>query len=285
VNAGGFKEGYSIMERLIEIRHTELHPTLRALSSAGVTVDDATWLRRDGNAALVEAFIRRTRDQYPFKQSIREQLAALHEQNNAGNWGIPMETFSYLVARAPKWPKGRDAYRSFRIRFGEGVKGVAKTFEAHAAAMKRVFGNRFWRWDSLLSGKTPHQRKGGEDVERLRLLNGNDTHRPTVQWVIIPDLSVHRQREDITSVRNPLSLADEGLVLAWLNPKRAEAVDYEEWPAWFCAGYELNVPEHDEEPWQSVVVVGRSGGDSEASLSAYLRNDSNPSCSVPCLKR
>ena len=121
-------EGYSIMERLIEIKQTELNPTLRALSDAGVTVEDATWIRQSKNAALVESFIRRMRNRNPFKQSVKEQMDALGVQNEA--WralGMPTvsdEDLTRLANTAPVWPAGRDAHRSFTLRFGDVYDGV-----------------------------------------------------------------------------------------------------------------------------------------------------------------
>ena len=49
------------MERLIDIKLSELNPTIRAMSDAGATTDDAAWLRSPGNAALALDFIRRQR--------------------------------------------------------------------------------------------------------------------------------------------------------------------------------------------------------------------------------
>ena len=274
-------EGYSIMERLIEIKQTELNPTLRVLSDAGVTVEDAAWIRQGNNASIVEDFIRRTRNRNPFEQSVDEQFAALRKQNTAGNWGIPEEVFDRLAMTAPAWPAGRDAHRSFTLRFGEGTEGMALTFEVHSAAIKRVHGEaKFWRWELLHSKPMPYQ---GKLVDRLRLLNGDATHHATVDWCIIPDLSAFRERQDITSVRGPKSLADEGLVLAWLNPKRVEAIDYKGWCAWYCGGYEANVPEDDGEGWRDVVVVDRNADSGEVSLRADWRSYDGPGCSVPSL--
>lgn len=259
------------MERLIEIRQTELNPTLRALSDAGGLVDDATWIRQGDNASLVIQFIhekRKLANKNPFEQTVEEQLASLRRQNELGGWGITEDVFARLEGTAPEWPEGRDAYRGFRIRFGEGRDGVIKTFEAHAAAIKRIH-DKYWRWEYLLSGEHPYQDK---PVDRLRLLAGNDTHKPVVEWITIPDLQQHRKRDSITSVRGPKSLADEGLVLAWLVPGRVRAIDYKEWCAWFCAGYEVNVPESDDESWQSVVVVHRYLSDGTTYLYAHWRS-------------
>lgn len=274
------------MERLIQIKQTELNPTLRALSDAGVTVEDASWIRQGTNASLVEDFIRRTRNRNPFEQSVDEQIAALRTQNEA--WracGMPTVSeadIERLAKTATAWPVGRDAHRSFTLRFGEGTEGMALTFEAHNAAIKRVHGAKYWRWELLHSKPMPYL---GKPVNRLRLLNGDATHHATVDWCIIPDLSAFRQRQDITSVRGPKSLADEGLVLAWLNPKRVEAIDYKykEWCAWYCGGYELNVPEHVDEEWQHVVVVNRNTDSGKVNLYAFWRNVVNPDFSVPSL--
>jgi len=265
------------MERLIEIKQTELNPTLRALSDAGGLVDDATWIRQGDNASLVIQFIHEKRNKNPFEQTVEEQLAALRRQNELGNWGISEDVFARLTETAPEWPEGKDAYRSFRIRFGEGRDGVIKTFEAHCAAIERVH-DKFWRWELLLSGEHPYQ---GKSVDRLRLLAGNDSHHAVVEWITIPDLQQHRKRDSVTSVRGPTSLADEGLVLAWLVPDRVRAIDYKEWCAWFCAGYEVNVPESDGESWRRVVIVDRDLGDGAAILDARWRGDASSVCSAP----
>jgi hypothetical protein len=219
----------------------------------------------------------------PFEQTVEEQLAILRKVNEFWQQnGHPyIEDIDAVCKRlaesAPEWPEGRDSYRSLRIRFGKGRDGMIKTFEAHAAAVKHVH-DKFWRWEHLLSGEHPHQ---GKNVDRLRLLAGDDNHRPVVEWIIIPDLQQHRKRDSITSVRGSKSLADEGLVLAWLVPDRVCAINYKEWRAWFCAGYELNVPGHDDEPWRRVVVVGRRLRDGAAGLSAGWRSCAYSIFSVP----
>lgn len=269
------------MERLIDMPYARLHPTIRDLSNAGVTGADADWIRQGDNALLIAEFIHEKRQlilKNPFEQTVEQQLAALRRQNELGNWGISEDVFARLAETAPEWPEGRDAYRSFRIRFGEGREGVIKTFESHAAAVKRVHDPKFWRWEFLLSGEHQYQ---GQPVDRLRLLAGNDSHKPVVEWIFIPDLSQHRKRDSITSVRGPTSFADEGLVLAWLVPDRVRAIDYKELCAWFCAGYEVNVPERDGESWQRVVVVDRGLRDGTAGLDARWRGNADSRCSVP----
>lgn len=218
-------------------------------------------------------------DANPFEQTVDEQLATLRAQNEAGNWGITEDVFSRLADTAPVWPKGKDAFRSLHIRWGEGAEGVYLTFERHWAAMQRVHA-KHWRWELLHSKPMPYN---GKDVERLRLLDGNETHHAVVEWVIVSDLSANRKRKDITSVRNAQSLADEGLVLAWLFPKRVDAIDYDKNCAWYCAGYEVNVPESDVEGWQGVVVVLRDAGSGRVRLYAGWRGGGSPGSSVPPL--
>ncbi len=207
-----------------------------------------------------------------FELSVEVQIAALRRANDEEGWGIPVEDINRLTETAPAWPKGRLAFRSFRIRFGEGDEGVAKTFEAHAKLVNAVFGGKFWRWDYLLSAK-----------DRLRLLVGNHTHKPTVEWVVI-DLDAHRKRNSITAVRGPKSLADELFVFTWLFPDYIRSINYEENPGIFAGGYELNVPEYDGEPWQRVPCVSWDRDRARVELDAGWRSDVNSVYSVPVLR-
>ncbi len=213
-----------------------------------------------------------------FEQTVEQTLATLRTQNAVGNWGISDEVFARLLTTAPAWPKGRDAYRSLRIRWGEADEGVALTFERHAEAIKRAFPGKFRRWGFLFSANTPYK---GQDVERLRLLNGNQTHHAIVEWVIINDLSANHSPADANTVRGPNSLADEGLALAWLFPSRANAIDYKSLSAWLCAGYELNVPEHGAEDWLYMVVMRRDVRSGILDMSARSREHDLSGYSVP----
>lgn len=47
--------------RLIDLEYSKLHPTIRNLSEAGVTDEDAAWIRQGANAALVACFIHERR--------------------------------------------------------------------------------------------------------------------------------------------------------------------------------------------------------------------------------
>jgi hypothetical protein len=257
------------MANLFTVPAGKLNAFTGKLAEAGLTAEIV--LAADTNPDIVKAMVEAAQkiveasDRNPFEQTVEEQIAALRRANHEEGWGIPDETFNRLAKTAPEWPKGKDSYRSFRIRLGEGDDGVAKTFEAHVARIKQVHGDtKLWRWDLLLSGKHPYR---GEEVERLRLLSGNATHKPVVEWIII-DLDANRTRKSIEAVRGPKSLADEGLVLAWLFPERTQAIDYDKLCAWYCAGYELNVPE-DGGSWRYVPCVHRYRDAGEVSLFAY----------------
>ncbi len=141
-------------------------------------------------------------------------------------------------------------------------------------------GEKFWRWDYLLSGKVPLQ---DEPDERLRLLNGNASHNAVVEWIII-DLDANRQRESITTVRGPKSLADELFVFVWLFQDYVQNINYKGNPSLFAGGYEINVPEEGGEPWRYVPCVERYLGDGTTYLSAYWRSYVNSGYSVPLLR-
>ncbi len=207
-------------------------------------------------------------DKNPFEQSVEVQIAALRHANDEEGWGIPVEDIDRLEKIVPAWPKGRLAFRSFRIRFGEGDEGVANTFEAHMKRIKEVF-RRFWRWEYLLSGK-----------DCLRLLVGNHTHKPTVEWVVI-DLDAHRKRDSITAVRGPQSLADELLVFTWMFSDYIRSIDYETNPGLFAGGYELNVSGHGGEQWRRVPYVDWNHDFPKVELDANWRTNDGSYCSVP----
>jgi len=220
-------------------------------------------------------------DKNPYELSLVVQLAALRRANYEEGWGIPVEDINRLAETAPEWPKGRLAFRSLRIRFGGGDEGVAKTFEAHAKRINAVFGAKFWRWELLLSGKAPH---GGKDVDRLRILVGNHTHKPTLEWVVI-DLDANRGRDSITAVRGPKSLADELFAFAWMFTEYVRDINYQTNPGLFAGGYELNVPGYDVGPWQSVPCVYWRRGSDDVMLCASWRGSDDDSCySVPILR-
>lgn len=225
------------------------------------------------------------REKNPYEMTVDQQLTALRRANDEEKWGLTEADFERLTSTAPAWPQGRSAYRSFRIRFGEGDDGVAKTFEAHYARIQHVFGEgRYWRWELLLSGKVEYKVEyKGKPVERLRLLNGNHTHRATVEW-IVADLDTNRKRESVTAVRDAKSLADELLVIAWLFPDMIRAIDYDKLPGLFAAGYEVNVPGYDGVAWQRVVVVNFRRGHRQVSVRANARSFGNSDYSVPRLR-
>jgi hypothetical protein len=257
----------------------ELNPTLRALAKADGTTEHADWIRSGENAAVLIAFIDEQRPN-PFEMTVEQQIAVLRRTNSEEGWGITEDIFTLLAKTAPPWPRGGHVYRSLRIRFGEGDEGVAKTFEAHCSRIKHVFGERFYgRWKRLQSGETLY--RGKTPIERLRLLNGNRTHKPVIEW-ITANLNTHRKRESVDAVRGPKSLADELLVIAWMFPDAIRSIDDKAFPGLFAAGYEVNVPEFNDGEWQYVVAVRFRGGrvvDMDASPCYYASSDT----SVPTL--
>jgi hypothetical protein len=237
------------------------------------------------DSAMIDAMVTAAieyKEKNPYEMSIDEQLAALFNANDEEKWGMSEEDFNRLDDTAPAWPKGRHAYRSFRIRFGKGGEGVARTFEAHVARIQRVFGEEgCWRWEHLHSGSVPYE---GEPVECLRLLAGDHTHKPVIEW-IITDLGMHRKRDSVTAVRDSRSLADELLVIAWLFPDMIRAIDCDKFPGLFAAGYEVNSPVHDVEAWQRVVLVNFDRGNCRMLISARERNRADSIYSVPVLRK
>jgi len=267
-----------------QISLNKLHPTVKALAKAGATTDHSNWMRGRGNAALLVQFIDQQRglsEKNPYEMTVEDQLTALRLANDEEKWGLTEDDFARLASSAPAWPQGKHAYRSFRIRFGEGSEGVQLTFERHVARIKSVFGESgFWRWEHLHSGKVPYK---GKPVERLRLLNGDHTHKAVIEWVIV-DLGTHRQRDSVTAVRGVKSLADELLVVAWMFPDMIRAIDYDKIPGLFAAGYESNVPECGDGAWQRVVIVNFSRDDRQVNVSANDRSDDYSDYSVPVLR-
>lgn len=266
------------------IEFNELGPTLKALAKAGGSTEHADWMRSRGNAAKLVRFMDEQRgvfDKNPYQMTVEDQLSALRRANDEEKWGLTEEDFTRLASTAPAWPKGKHAYRSLRIRFGEGSDGVAKTFEAHYARIQHVFGEgRYWRWELLHSAPVPYE---GKPVERLRLLSGNDTHKACAEW-IVADLDTHRKRKSVEAVRGPQSLADELLVIAWMFPEMIRAIDFDEMPGLFAGGYEVNAPEYDDVSWSFVVIVRFRRDDGQVRVDAYGRSLDGSGDSVPSLR-
>jgi hypothetical protein len=208
----------------------------------------------------------------PFQMTAEDQIDALRRANDEEKWGITEDDFARLATSVRDWPLGRYVYRSFRIRFGEGSEGVQQTFEAHVARIKNVFTEKgIRRWDNLHSG-----------MERLRLLNGNHTHKPVVEWVVV-NLDSHRTRDSVAAVRGPKSLADELLVIAWLFPDMIRAIDHDKLPGLIAAGYEVNVPEKVGGAWQEALLVRFDRDGRQVCVSASDRTCGRTGYSVPTL--
>ncbi|KKR04312.1 MAG: hypothetical protein UT30_C0009G0022 [Candidatus Uhrbacteria bacterium GW2011_GWF2_39_13] len=140
----------------------------------------------------------------PFEISVEESIKRLRTEFDQtfcprGAKEPSLSDLTHLERMAPDWPKGNDAFRGIRVRpkgFGSERYGMIATFEAHCAAVKRVH-SKFWRCEELLSGKHHYHEADGKIVDRLRLLGGNERHRPALKW-FVTDLSSKCKRERIT---------------------------------------------------------------------------------------
>jgi|GEM_PF-4383344 len=240
---------------ITEIKQSRLSATLRSLAAAGGTTEHATWMRRQGNASRLIQFIDEQETPFDgnlYEMPVESQLLALLCASMEGRWDIAEEEYHRLNESAPPWPKGKSAYRSLRIRFGEGSEGVRQTFERHMERIKFIFGKEHFRcWDALRPREVLCH---GKPIEALHLLNGDDTHKATVEWVLV-DLGTHRKRESIEAVRGVKSLADELLVIAWMFPDMIHDMDYETLPGLFAAGYELHRLNGDFDLLREVPVI------------------------------
>lgn len=213
-----------------------------------------------------------------FTQTVEEQIDALRKQNDLGGWGISQEDIDNLALNAPAWPEGRDAFRSLRIRFGTGREGMIETFEAHAGAIRREQKPKYDREWRLQSGMSQYE---GNTYDTLRLFAGNESHSPTLEWIIIPDLSAYNDQGSVFISRTNESLADEGLVFIWLNPKRIRAIDNQLHIPFFLAGYEVNMPALKREDWYHAVAINRTLLDNVVTLTYYQHSDNRTDYAVP----
>jgi hypothetical protein len=221
----------------------------------------------------------KTFDINPYEMSVREQIDALLLANSEEGWNIDRRAIEDLAKSAPAWPNGFEKYRSFRIRFGHGADGVKETLLAHINHINRVAG-------SFMNGR----RKFYSDVEGhrsgtpsyfvespLHLAAGNDSHVPVVEWVTV-DLAANFSPVDSKLVPSPNSVADEGLVLAWLFSERLTDQRFAAWRPWYLAGYETQ-PHAGGTPCFSRAFPN---GDTVVMLSRDMRYDRGSYC-VPVL--
>ena len=99
-----------------------------------------------------------------------------------------------------------------------------------------------------------------QPVERLRLLNGNQTHKPVIEWVVA-DLDTHRNRKSITAVRDSKSLADELLSVGEARQKAGGDV----------TKLDINLARNEQALADSEILVASSGATrARADLAAVL---------------
>ena len=234
-------------------------------------------------------------DTNPFKQTVNEQITALREQCRLGKWDISERRFESLLEDAPPWPKGRDTFRLFRIRFHSEVSqgpdrrrsGTEVTIKKHFAAIRRVHGPIILPLPR--SKRVDRYHRTG----RVRLTHrDSEDQRTEVEWVITRDLSANRERNSICDVRDSDSMTDDGLVLAWLVPDRIRAIDHKEWCGLILGGYQTHFHEReidDQErhikEWEGTVVIRRTdsrcGWPGRLSMETIHKKDANPAYSVP----
>lgn len=268
------------MTSIFRAGYGEINEFVGHLSLAGMNLERLRLVNEDASLAayMVRAFEEGICENAkkaitnPFALPAETLLERLRQANRTQGWGIKRKDIDALAQTAPALPEGRLAFLSLRIRFGEGQKGVEETANAHIAEILGVHGEcNIWRWDYLRT-----------DKRHLRLLAGNETHKPSLEWCVI-DLDTHRKRQSITAVRGPKSIADEGLALSWLYPEYIRTIDYKENPGFFLGGYELNIPEYDGS-WGRVPIVERHLAIGVVCLDASWRSDDYSYDSVPSLR-
>lgn len=174
----------------------------------------------------------------PFEITVEEMLDRFWKANVEEAWKFGEDVYERLAATAPPWPVGELAFRSLRIRFGHGDKGVQQTFEAHCARLKHTNGC-YRRADDVRSDKS-----------HLRLLLGNDSHKPKVEWICF-DLRRNWQGAGYSfpAELDPRLSADEALVFAWMFPAYVLRMGRALLPI-LASGYELKNPyQKAEDTW------------------------------------
>lgn len=228
------------------------------------------------NAALVYTVTN------PWAEDVDAQIERLRQMALARGWGFSDEVYERLASTAPAWPKGRHAFRSFRIRFGEGRSGVIETFEEHIKCIQHVYGDgnvdRAGSYGWLRTGYATYGRRKRFDC--LRLFNGNNTHHACVEWVTL-DLNAHRVGKSREVMRDESSLADELLVFVWMffGMNRKPHKGFENWVA---AGYEATAPYMVGE-WQAGVCATVTADGRKVQLDHEFLTDREPGFSSAAL--
>ncbi len=256
--------------------------SVSCLTNAGMTPDELSWATSPMKIHWLIETIRAERNRSrlnPFMMSIRKQLELLRKHNKQGEWGIQEETFDRLEKTAPAWPPGRDCFRTLRVRFGHGLQGVLLTFERHMTAIEQTFPERFHRSPKVQSGPELFE---GRSIDRLGLINGNHSHVPVVEWILV-DASEYLFRENVIIARSGHSLADEGLVFTWMFPERITKINYRQFCAMILAGYEYNLPESGN-PWAHTIAVDLHGSNKTVVVTSEYTDNDSAGFSVPVFR-
>jgi hypothetical protein len=245
------KEGYVMTTRLIEIPYNELHPTIRALSDAGMTDEDAAWLRRSNNSSLAVRLMRHHRRFFadnPHKLSEVQIFDRLMRANQRSEFGFSQAQITELMEAMPAWPKGEWMFLVPRIRMGQENEGVYETAKKHLDEI-RATHYPHWIWD-MIKLESGH----------FWLQVGDKSHQPCLEWITC-DMSPDFMRETETAFDSPRALADEALVFTWLYSEfmGAKSVSGQRSELIVC-GYRAKVGCVDEEQTQRVLRIYQESG-------------------------
>jgi hypothetical protein len=161
-----------------------------------------------------------TTKENPHVLSWDELFNSLLRANEEERWGIPknlIDGFAEKIAAFSFQPRGEHIFPSLCVRLGDGHDGVLQTAELLIKRIRRIFGE-----NHVYQGFAPNQ---------LRLLLGHETHRATIEPIIL-DFKSHRDivmdsgntyRASVAKVRDrggkdTLLLADQLFTFTFLYP-------------------------------------------------------------------
>jgi len=183
----------------------------------------------------------------------------------------------HFARMAPSLPKGDDlAVLLPRIRFGQGDEGVATTWLAHLAQVPKTF--RIPSSEELTVSRAS---------KRLRLLGGNQTHKPGMTWGILypnanRDHRIGAVRRSVTEAPRSPSAADEILVFAWMFPEYIRNIDNEKILDLRAGGYEYDSPARRRSgPWDHTLCIGRLANSEYIDLNFVELGFRGPRYTVP----
>lgn len=194
------------------------------------------------------------------------QVERVRAWNTAANWGFTEQDFAKL-GEPPAWPEGRLVAIVLDIQ----LETSQRTFEEAWDIIEGVHPNS-WRWDQIQA-----------DEEHLRLYPGC-SHQRNLSWRVI-DLGANRDRkpQDVRSEMKPELLPHSALLwAAALHPNWVQAMNGNDVPFVFLAGYQLTIPGY--QPWAHVPRLNWARMSREVWLNALFAGLRSPSWGVPVLR-